>query len=69
MFMRGIGLLIGASVGTAARILFELRADKPLKKAGSLYSDAHRKADDHFEHAATSAETKLERFKKIPGRA
>ncbi len=63
------GLLIGASIGAAAGILFGPRADKTLKKAGSLYSDAHRKADDLFHHAAKSAETKLESIKEILGRA
>ena len=56
-------------MGAAAGILFGPRADKTLKKAGSLYSDVHQKADDLFEHAAKSAETKLENIKEILGRA
>ena len=63
------GLLIGASLGAAAGILFGPRAEKTLKKAGSLYSDAHHKADKVFGHAARSAETKLESIKEILGRA
>lgn len=63
------GLLIGASVGAAAGILFGPRAEKTLKMAGSLYSDAHQKADKVFGHAAKSAETKLESIKEILGRA
>ncbi len=63
------GLLLGASVGAAAGILFGPRADKTLKKAGSLYSGVHRKVDDLFEHAAQSAETRLESIKEILGRA
>ena len=63
------GLLIGASMGAAAGILFGPRADKTLKKAGSLYSEVHQKADDLFEHAAKSAETRLENIKEILRRA
>ncbi len=63
------GLLIGATMGAAAGILFGPRAEKTARKAGSLYSDLHRKTDDLFEYAAKSAETKLESIKETLGRA
>jgi len=63
------GLLIGATLGAAAGILFGPRTEKTVKKAASLYSDLHRKTDDLFEHAVKSAETKLENLKGILGRA
>ena len=63
------GLLIGASIGAAAGVLFGPRAEKAVKKAGSLYSDMHLRADGFFKQATKSAETKLESIKEILDRA
>ncbi len=63
------GLLLGASMGAAAGLLFAPRGEKIIKRAASLYSNAHDKTDKVFGHAAESAETKLNRVKEILGRA
>jgi gas vesicle protein len=59
------GILLGASMGAAAALLAAPRAQKAIKKAGSLYSEAHERTDDILTHAAKSAECRLQRVKDI----
>ncbi len=62
------GVILGASMGAAAGYLFAPRAERTLKRAGSLYTNIHNRTERAFAQASKAAESKLDSIKEILGR-
>ncbi len=62
------GVILGASMGAAAGYLFAPRAERTLKRAGSLYNNIHNKTERAFKQASKTAESKLDSIREILGR-